>query len=412
MQAQNNNIQTFSFGCRLNALETEKIRDMLAPLFRAAIVVNTCAVTHEAERQSGQFVRRLARENPNVPIFVTGCAATRNAQLFARVPGVAVIDNADKMRADAYVNAAAPVVDVNQAATTDGTVTRGETLSKKFVQIQNGCNHKCTYCVTRLLRGPAVSFEYDDILREVRDAVADGYNEVVLTGVDIASYARVRDGAPFLISDLCAALLRDVPGLRRLRLSSMDPASPQLKKIVALMRADSRMMGHLHLSMQSGSDTILSAMLRRHNSAGVRELVAASEGVSFSWDIICGFPGETDELFAETMNLARELGVIKIHAFPFSPRPGTVAATMPDQVDRAVARRRVHEITRVADENMAAFMRGQIGRRVQVLVEENNMARTPDDIAVKIEGAAPSARSVCDVNIIGISGLQFIGKVC
>ena len=409
MQAENkkNNIKTLSFGCRLNALESEKIQSMLAPVFDAAIVVNTCAVTAEAERQSGQAVRKLSRENPDAPIFVTGCAATRNPDLFYHIPNAIVVKNRDKMRPNAYTDAyaAAPcefkspkVVQFNHPA---------PHLSKQFIQVQNGCNHQCTYCVTRLLRGPAVSFNYKEILCDARTAVNNGFGEIVLTGVDTASYAN--DG--MLISDVCAGLLRDVPGLQRLRLSSVDPASPQIFKIIDLMHSDARMMPHMHLSMQSGSDEILRAMRRRHSADTVRRIVqAAGRDITFSWDIICGFPGETDELFNQTVDLAMQTRPIKVHAFPFSPRPGTLAADMPNQINRATSKQRVKVISGVADGFRHEFMRAHIGQTVQVLVEENNIGRTPHDIPVKIMGKSLLARTICDIKLTGIDGDEYLGE--
>ena len=409
MQAENkkNNIKTLSLGCRLNALEAEKIQSFLAPALDCAILVNTCAVTAEAERQSGQAVRKLARENPTAPIFVTGCAATRNADLFANIPNSMVIPNANKMNPDAYADALA-------SAPCDFSAPRilkfnhpAPKLSKQFIQVQNGCNHDCTYCVTRLLRGAAVSFSYDDILTDARQAVKNGFYEIVLTGVDTASYAR--DG--MLISDICAGLLRDVPGIQRLRISSFDPASPQVFKIIDLMHNDKRMMPHMHLSMQSGSDEILRAMRRRHTADTVRKIVQyAGSEITFSWDIICGFPGETDELFSKTLDLVRETRPIKIHAFPFSARPGTVAAGMSNQINRAVAKQRVHEISAIADKFRSEFMTSHIGQFVPVLVEERNAARTPHDITVKINGAPILPRTIDTVKLIGVCGDGYIGE--
>ena len=377
MQAENkkNNIKTLSLGCRLNALEAEKIQSFLAPALDCAILVNTCAVTAEAERQSGQAVRKLARENPTAPIFVTGCAATRNADLFANIPNSMVIPNANKMNPDAYADALAN-------APCDFSAPRilkfnhpAPKLSKQFIQVQNGCNHDCTYCVTRLLRGAAFSFSYDDILADARQAVENGFYEIVLTGVDTASYAR--DG--MLISDVCAGLLRDVPGIQRLRISSFDPASPQVFKIIDLMHNDKRMMPHMHLSMQSGSDEILRAMRRRHTADTVRKIV-------------------------------QELRPIKIHAFPFSARPGTVAAGMSNQINRAVAKQRVHEISAIADKFRSEFMASHIGQFVPVLVEERNAARTPHDITVKINGAPILPRTIDTVKLIGVCGDGYIGE--
>jgi len=285
-------------------------------------------------------------------------------------------------------------------------------LSKQFVQIQNGCNHDCTYCVTRLLRGPNVSFSYDEILSDVKSAVQKGFYEIVLTGVDTASYARIEDGKTVLLADVCERLLQDVPQMRHLRLSSIDPASPQITKIIELMKKDARFMPHLHLSMQSGSDTILRAMRRRHNAGLLRDIIKMANKdiqVSFSADIICGFPGESDELFQETADLVRELQLIHVHAFPFSPRPNTVAAAMPNQIPRNVSKKRVKIISDIADENRKQFMQKQIGKIVSVLVEENNIGRTPDDIDVKISGNTIQNKTICDVKIMDICGNMFLG---
>ncbi|MBR2393034.1 MAG: MiaB/RimO family radical SAM methylthiotransferase [Alphaproteobacteria bacterium] len=406
-------IKTLSFGCRLNALESEKIQSMLKNVLETAIVVNTCAVTGEAERQSGQSVRRIARENKNTPIFVTGCAATRNPEMFCDIPNVIVVDNFQKRNLNAYMDAMARTpCNIVGGATIDNFRDTDEKLSKKFVQIQNGCNHDCTYCVTRLLRGGAVSFEYDEILADVRAAMDAGFGEIVLTGVDIASYARVYDGRAFLISDLCKKLLADVPGIRRLRLSSMDPAVPEVGKIIDLIKSDARMMPHMHFSMQSGSDTILKSMRRRHTADTVRKWVQmAGDNITFSWDIICGFPGESEELFNETLALVRELKPIKIHAFPYSPRPNTVAATMPNQVNRAISKQRVKIINDAANENRANFMQSQARQTVQVLVEENNIARCPHDISVKIVGTPIPPRTICNAVITEIQGDTFVGKI-
>lgn len=405
-------IKTLTFGCRLNALESEKIQKMLSPVIDTTIVVNTCAVTGEAERQSGQAVRKIVRENPDAPVFVTGCAVNRNPGLFSDIPNTMVVDNLVKTNLSAYqaAMAARPCNIANPKIVKFRSTD--DRLSKQFIQIQNGCNHDCTYCVTRFLRGPAVSFEYDDILTDVRAAVENGFGEIVLTGVDIASYAQLRDGRAFMISDLCRALLNDVPGIKRLRLSSVDPAVPEVDKIIDLILSDQRMMPHMHFSMQSGSDTILKSMRRRHTADMVAKRMArGGDKITFSWDIICGFPGETEELFNETLDLVRATKPIKIHAFPFSPRPGTVAADMPGQVNRAISKERVRQITAIANENKIEFMQKQLRQRVQVLVEENNIARCPHDISVKIEGTTIPPRTICDVILTEIQGDYFIGKI-
>lgn len=406
------NIKTLSFGCRLNALESEKIAQKIGEIINTAILVNTCSVTGEAERQSAQTVRKLSRENPNVLIFVTGCGATRNPDLFAKIPRVIVIDNKDKMDVSKYIDAVQRANFNISCPTIDTFKNAEEPLSKQFVQIQNGCNHDCTYCVTRLLRGANVSFAYDEILTDVKNAVAKGFYEIVLTGVDTASYAKIEDGKTVLLADVCERLLLDVPQMRHLRLSSIDPASPQITKIIELMKKDARFMPHLHLSMQSGSDTILRAMRRRHNADLLRDIVKMANKdiqVSFSADIICGFPGESDELFQETADLVRELKLIHVHAFPFSPRPNTIAATMPNQILRNISKKRVKIISDIADDNRKQFMQNQIGKKVSVLVEENNIGRTPDDIDIKISGDLIPNKTICDVKITEICGNMFLG---
>ena len=415
------NIKTLSFGCRLNALECEKISAMMSGVINNVILVNTCSVTGEAERQCAQTVRRLSRENKKAVIFVTGCGATRNPKLFESIPGVFVIDNKDKMNLPVYIAALERANFDIKSSKIDNFKSNEARLSKKFISVQNGCNHDCTYCVTRLLRGPNVSYPYDEILADARAAVSDGFYEIVLTGVDTASYIRRDNDELTLLADICKKLLHDVPEMQHLRLSSIDPASPEVPKIIELMKQDSRFMPHLHLSMQSGSDTVLRAMHRRHNADKLRELVRLSDGVvSFSADIICGFPGETEELFNETAEVVREMGLINVHAFPFSPRPGTVAATMPNQVNRAESKKRVKIIYDIVAQNRAKFMQSQIGKTVSVLVEENNTGRTPDDIDIRViprggvsrsdEGGIPN-KTICNVKITGIENDKFVGLI-
>lgn len=413
-QAENKkmNIKTLSFGCRLNALECEKISRMLGGIIDTAIIVNTCSVTGEAERQCAQTVRKLSRENKNAVVFVTGCGATRNPGLFKNIPHTLVIDNADKMNLSSYIDAIKNADFDTLCSVIDVFKDNEPRLSKKFIQVQNGCNHDCTYCVTRLLRGPNVSFPYNEILGDVKNAIKDGFYEIVLTGVDTASYAIQEQGKAFMLADLCAKILTDVPEIKRFRLSSVDPASPQVPRIIELMGQDYRFMPHLHLSMQSGSNTILRAMHRRHDSKKLMELVKLADGkVSFSADIICGFPGETDELFDETVDMVRKMGLINVHAFPYSMRPGTVAATMPNQINRAISKQRVKKIMDVVKKNREVFMRNQIGKTVSVLVEENNIARTPDDIDVKILGDFLPDKTICDIKITGIDKDMFVGTL-
>ena len=407
------NIKTLSFGCRLNALESEKIAKKLADVVDSAILVNTCSVTGEAERQCAQAVRKLSRENPLSIIFVTGCGATRAPEVFSKIPRVIVIDNANKMDVSQYIEGMKSA-GFNPECSQITSFKHSETpLSKHFIQIQNGCSHECTYCITRFLRGQRVSFPYSEILSEAQSAVKNGFYEIVLTGVDTASYGRFENNQLILLSNVCEFLLQDVPEIQRLRLSSLDPASPELPKIIDLMKKYSRFMPHLHLSMQSGSDKILALMRRRHTAQQLRDIIKTADGkISFSADIICGFPGETETCFNETLNLVKEIGLIHVHAFPFSPRPGTIAAGMSHQVPRNIAKQRVKLMLDVAKQNRAEFMKKQIGKVVSVLVEENNIGRTPDDLDVKIGGKAIENKTICNVEITGVKDDVFTGKMC
>ena len=434
---QEKNVNFVSLGCRLNTLEAEKIRKMLAAAGAGrAVVINTCSVTAEAERQSKQAIRRIIRENPDTLMFVTGCAATRDPDGFRAIKGVTrVIVNKDKMDIAAY-----GIEGIGHKAY---GINDFSVLSKGFVQIQTGCNHACAYCIVSKLRGKNVSFPYEQILGDARALTDNGYNEIVLTGVDIAGWRRPSFELEVLsfefnedennsklktqhstLADLCKSLLCDLPNLKRLRLSSLDPGV-DLRPIADLMRQDLRMLPHMHLSMQSGADAVLASMGRRHNAEMVRRLVGAHtcapgreyaplQPITFSWDMIFGFPGEGEKEFAETCALIRELKPIRLHAFPFSPRPGTAAATMPNQVPRVESKRRVKIATDMARENMYGFMESQIGKTVQVLVENGNMARDAHDIPVKINGRALPARSIADVRLTGIADrkeLMFVGEV-
>ena len=325
-------IKIYSLGCRLNALEAEKIRRMLiSGGIKRAAIVNTCAVTSEALRQSRQQFHKIVRENPDAPVFITGCGATLKPEDFAG-QNARVISNKDKFNPNAYGV---------ETRDTKYEIRNFEKMKKKgFVQIGDGCDRRCTYCVTRTLRGPALHFPYEQIRIAARALLENGYEEIILTGVNIADWTDERGG----LADLCRRLLYDFPEMKALTLSSLDPAA-DVEGLIDLMRTGPRMTRHLHLSVQSGCDWILGRMGRRHNAARIREIARYANGdATFSWDIICGFPGEAEERFAETLDLAKELCPTKIHAFPFSARPGTAAAEMLDKVTRAAAKERVRKL--------------------------------------------------------------------
>ena len=329
-------IKVYSLGCRLNALEAEKIRAMLnASGLSNCVIINTCAVTNEALRQSRQQLHKIIRENPDTKIFVTGCGAELQPLDF-KSKNVSVISNKDKFNPAAY--------NIQHA---EYHLSRFVRMREKgFVQIGDGCNRACTYCITRILRGPAVHFPYERILADAKILAENGYKEIILTGVNIADWYEGHNTLP----NLCKNLLHDLPKIEYLTLSSLDPAA-DIEKIIELTRQNSRMTKHLHLSVQSGCDKILRPMARRHTAGRIRDIhnLCRAANITVSWDIICGFPGETIELFNETLDLANELKPIKIHAFPFSARPGTPAATMPDQISRAESKKRVKILSELSD---------------------------------------------------------------
>ena len=371
------NIKIFSSGCRLNALESEKIKRMLvAAGVSDAIIFNTCAVTHEALRQSRQQFRKIQRENPTARIFITGCGATMSPDDFA---GAIVVPNERKFDLEAYIASDDARRPWDKVA--PPSVDKFEKMEKKgFVQIGDGCDRHCTYCITRVLRGRAISFPYDQILADAAALVENGYEEIILTGVNIADWelsslrgatatkqsnkkfsadekeqgldwiasspaAPRNDGnmVGFPLINLCKQLLADLPDIKTLTLSSLDPAA-DIIGLIEFITTEPRMNRHLHLSVQSGSDEILAKMARRHRVSDLQKIWEFGHkcGIVFSWDIICGFPGETEALFSATLALARELRPIKIHAFPFSARIGTPAFEMPGKISRAESKRRVN----------------------------------------------------------------------
>ncbi|MDB5622009.1 MAG: mtaB, partial [Devosia sp.] len=328
-------IQTLTFGCRLNAFEAEvmKTEAQKAGLDNA-VIVNTCAVTAEAVRQAKQAVRKARRDNPQARIIVTGCAAQTEARSFGDMPEVdLVIGNADKLEARSYapmvfgtpLNDKVQVNDIMSVRETAGHLIEGmDGRARAFVQVQNGCDHRCTFCIIPFGRGPSRSVPMGLVVDQCKKLVANGYREVVLTGVDITSYGTDLPGTPTL-GKLAQAILRHVPDLPRLRISSIDSieADEALYDVVA---SEHRLMPHLHLSLQSGDDMILKRMKRRHSRADalaiVEKLRSLRPDMVFGADIIAGFPTEDDAMFDNTLAIVGEAGLTYLHVFPYSPRPG------------------------------------------------------------------------------------------
>jgi threonylcarbamoyladenosine tRNA methylthiotransferase MtaB len=416
-------LDVVTFGCRLNTYESEAMRRMAgAAGLDDAVIVNTCAVTGEAVRQARQAIRRLRRERPHARIVVTGCAAQIEPETFAAMDEVdRVIGNGEKLAAATWASTRAALageVDGGKLAVTDIMMIK-ETAPhlvdgidgrvRAFVQVQNGCDHRCTFCIIPYGRGPSRSVPMGAVVAQVRLLVENGYREVVLTGVDITSYGGDLPGAPRL-GRLVKQILKHLPELDRLRLSSIDSIEADDDLIDALAE-EPRLMPHLHLSLQAGDDLILKRMKRRHARA---DAVAFCErvrrlrpGVAFGADLIAGFPTETEAMFARSLDLVDDCGLAHLHVFPFSPRPGTPAARMP-QVARAVVKERARRLREKGAAALAQRLAGEIGARRQVLVESGGVGRTGQFMAVRLAGdAAPGA--IVDVTIAGHDGRQLFG---
>ena len=380
-----------TFGCRLNAYETEVMRGLTAGL-SDTLIVNTCAVTAEAERQARQAIRRAARERPGATIVVTGCAAQRDPAAWRALPGVTrVLGNAEKLRAEHWaVGAGDAVADIMTApAAAPRPVAEFAGRARAFVQVQQGCDHRCTFCVIPFGRGPSRSVAEDEVVAQARVLVDAGYRELVLTGVDIASYGGDLPDRPRLGS-LARRLLARVPDLPRLRFSSLDPAAID-EDLWRLLADEPRVMPHLHLSLQAGSDMILKRMKRRHLAADAAAAIArarqARPGIAIGADLIAGFPTETEALFAETLAFVTDAALPYLHVFPYSERPGTPAARMP-AVPVALRRERAARLRAAGRATAAAFFAAQHGRAISVLVERNDCGHSEHFVPVRLGAPA------------------------
>ncbi len=382
-------VDILTFGCRLNTYESEVMRGHAAAL-DGTIIVNTCAVTGEAERQARQAIRRAHRERPDARIVVTGCAAQIDPASWAALPGVSrVLGNEDKLRPESWVEGAPSAVSDIMAAreTAAHLVTEFAGRARAFVQVQQGCDHRCTFCIIPFGRGPSRSVPLGAIVDQVRSLLAGGYREVVLTGVDITSYGPDLPGRPSL-GQTVRRLLALVPELPRLRLSSLDPAAIDAD-LWRLIEHEPRLMPHLHLSLQAGSDLILKRMKRRHLRADALTAIAraraARPGIAIGADVIAGFPTETDALFDETLGFVTEAAIPFLHVFPYSERPGTPAARMP-VVPVAVRRERAARLRAAGQATAAGFYASQVGRLADVLVEIGDAGHTEHFAPVRVAG--------------------------
>ena len=374
-----------TFGCRLNAYESEVMRGHAETAgLDNAIIFNTCAVTAEATRQARQAIRRARHERPDARIIVTGCAAQTDPAAFANMAEVdLVLGNHEKMKPESWnfgiggservrVN---DIMSVRETALhmIDGLTER----TRAFVQVQNGCDHRCTFCIIPFGRGNSRSVPAGVVVEQVRRLVANGYSEIVLSGVDITSWGADLPSSPKL-GNLVARILRLVPDLNRLRISSIDSieVDPELLEVIA---GDGRLMPHIHLSLQSGDNMILKRMKRRHaredSIAFCTELRARRPDIVFGADIIAGFPTETEAMFENSLRIIDECGLTYLHVFPFSPRPGTPAARMP-QLEKAVIKARARRLRLRGQERLASFLATEVGATRRVLMETGSSGRT------------------------------------
>jgi threonylcarbamoyladenosine tRNA methylthiotransferase MtaB len=412
-------VRVVTLGCRLNAFESEAIRHYAtAAGLRDTVIVNTCAVTAEAVRQSGQTIRKLKRENPAARLVVTGCAAQVEPQRFADMPEVdRVVGNSEKMDAQTYWgfdrgdNPRVRVNDIMSARETAHALIAGfGSCARAFVQVQNGCDHRCTFCIIPYGRGPSRSVPAGEVVARVRHLVEAGYPEVVLTGVDITDYGSGLPGE-MTLGKLVRQILRYVPQLKRLRLSSID----QVEVDAHLWRAlaeEPRLMPHLHLSLQAGDNLTLKRMRRRHSRADAVAFCARVRqlrpDVVYGADLIAGFPTETEDMFAGSMDLVDACDLAFLHVFPFSARPGTPAARMP-QVARTIVKERAARLREKGAAALTRYLNAQIGRDVEVLMERDRVGRTPGFAEVVLAVSAPAGRLLA-ARVTGLSGRLLQGE--
>ena len=405
-----------TLGCRLNAYETEAMREMADAVgLSDAVIVNTCAVTAEAVRKSQKEIRRLARDHPGAQVIVTGCAAQTEPARFTEMDEVSlVLGNTEKMSPETWAQVAIgetePVLvdDIMAVTETAGHLIDGFGRHRAYVQVQNGCDHRCTFCIIPFGRGNSRSVPAGVVVDQIKRLVDRGFLEVVLTGVDLTSWGGDLPGAPRL-GDLVRRILKLVPDLARLRISSIDSieADPALMEAIA---TEPRLMPHLHLSLQAGDDMILKRMKRRHlRDDAIRFCEEARDlrpDITFGADIIAGFPTETEEMFANSLAMVNECSLTWLHVFPYSPRPGTPAARMP-QVDGATIKSRAARLRAAGDAAVAQHLAAQQGSTHKVLTERPDLGRTEQFTEVVFDTLQPEGQIV-EACITGVRGARLV----
>ncbi|WP_273719675.1 MULTISPECIES: tRNA (N(6)-L-threonylcarbamoyladenosine(37)-C(2))-methylthiotransferase MtaB [unclassified Bartonella] len=416
-------IEIVTFGCRLNSYESEIIRKEstssgLDQLKDGAIIFNTCAVTAEAVRQAKQAIRKARRENPHARIIVTGCAAQTEAQNFASMTEVdLVLGNEDKLHAHSYrqlpdfgINHSEKlrindIMEVQKIA--PHMVSGMEERTRAFVQVQNGCDHRCTFCIIPYGRGPSRSVPMGAVIEQIKRLIDNGIQEVVLTGVDLTSYGHDLPGKASL-GKLTSAILHHVPDLPRLRLSSIDSIEAD-EELINLLAYETKIMPHLHLSLQAGDNMILKRMKRRHLREHAiqfcQELRSKRPTIVYGADLIAGFPTETEEMFQNSLSLVNDCHLTHLHVFPFSPREGTPAARMP-QINRKIIKMRAQRLREVGEEAYQRHLARLQNSQQTILVEKDEIGRTEDYTLTQIKGA--KAGTIVQALIIDHDGNKLI----
>ncbi|WP_168463988.1 tRNA (N(6)-L-threonylcarbamoyladenosine(37)-C(2))-methylthiotransferase MtaB [Wolbachia endosymbiont of Ctenocephalides felis wCfeT] len=406
--------EVITFGCRLNFYESELIKEALKKVEREnVIVVHSCAVTNEAERQVKQKIRKIYKDDPSKEIIVVGCAVQLDPESYSNIPGVSkVLGNQDKLKAENYLLNGSEKILVSDTKTSQiepVLLNKFEDKSRAFIEIQNGCNHNCTFCSITLARGDNRSVPISNIIEQIRVFIENGYQEVVFTGVDITDYGIDLFDKPSL-GFMIRRVLKDVPELKRLRLSSIDVAEVD-SELMDLIANEPRFMPHLHLSLQSGNNLILKRMKRRHNREQAIDFYYKVKNfrpsIAFGADIIAGFPTETDEMFQDTIDLLKEINIVYLHAFPYSERKNTPAARMP-QVPENVRKERVKHLREVNKEMVNDFYQSLIGTKQNVLVEQNNIGRAENFALVKLKA---EAKNIVEISVKGVENNYLVGNI-
>jgi len=413
----NSENQIVTFGCRLNIYESEVIRTRSKEAgLENAIIFNTCSVTAEAERQARQAIRKARRDHPGKTIIVTGCAVQINPERYASMPEVdRVLGNHEKMQTVSFSPENPQKVLVNDIMSVKETavhlVQSFDDNTRAFIEVQNGCDHRCTFCTIPFGRGNSRSVPMGILFDQVRSLVDKGFTEVILTGVDVTSYGGDLPGNPTL-GQMMRRLLAHVPGLKRLRLSSLDPVEVD-PDLFHLIENEPRLMPHLHISLQAGADMILKRMKRRHLRDDVikfcKKVRSLRPDVVFGADIIAGFPTETEEMFAQTLDLVQTCNLTYLHVFPYSKRPGTPAARMP-QVEGPIIKERAKRLRDLGQIQLTAFLKTQMGTIQNVLTEKNKRGRAENFAPIAFqENVEPGL--LRRVKITGIADAMLTGEI-